>query len=136
MRYEFDRTGRWPAQVSRISNVFGYDLESTTNKTSTTKLAVEVKATLGSRLLINWSANEARAALLLRDSYTIQIWGEVNLDLAIDEDYIRLSAKGYPRIVPNPGQVAREVIEQAATWRSLGGSRMAASNFVWEFWNQ
>jgi len=135
MRYEFERTGKLPVQVSRISNAFGYDLESTLGRESTTKVAVEVKATLGSRLLINWSANEARAALLLRDSYTIQIWAEVDLDKTVEEDYLRLTAKGYPRMVSNPSQVASDVIAHAAAWQPLNGSRMAASNFVWEFWD-
>jgi hypothetical protein len=135
MRYEFDRTGNWPVQVSRISNAFGYDLESTAGNGSTNRLGFEVKATLGSRLLIHWSANEARTALLLRDSYTMQIWAEVDLGMTVEEDYMRLTAKGYPRIVPNPGQVASDVVAHAATWQPLMGSRMAASNFVWEFWD-
>jgi hypothetical protein len=134
MRYEVDRVGRLPLQVSKISSAFGYDLESVSRKGASPKLAVEVKATSGLRLLINWTANEARTALLLQNSYVLHIWGEVDLARTVDEDYLELTAKGYPHIVPNPGQLAREVIADAAHWKVLKHSRIVTSNFLWEFW--
>ncbi len=134
MRYEFERTDEWPLQVSKISSSFGYDLQSASRKGSTAKLAVEVKATSGPRLVINWSANEAQTALLLRNSYTLHIWGEVDLACTVDQDYVRLTAKGYPHIVRNPGDLARAAIAEALRWKSLKQSRITTSSFLWEFW--
>jgi Domain of unknown function (DUF3883) len=134
MRYEFERVREWPLQVSKISSSFGYDLESVSRKGASTKLAVEVKATSGLRLLINWSANEARTALLLQNSCVLHIWGEVDLARTVDDDYVSLIAKGYPLIVRNPGELAREVIADAAHWKALKHSRISTSNFLWEFW--
>ncbi len=134
MSYEFKRTGVWPLQVSRISNMFGFDLQSIQDKHRSESLAVEVKATTTSRLLINWSANEARTASLLKDLYRLHIWGEVNLDLSVNEDFERLTAKGYPRVILNPGLLASPIIAEASRWTPLNGSRIVASNFLWEFW--
>jgi hypothetical protein len=134
MNYEFQRTGAWPLQVSRISNMFGYDLQSVQDRSRSQSLAVEVKATTTSRLLINWSANEARTASLLKDLYRIHIWGEVDIDRPVKEDFERLTAKGYPRVILNPGVLASSIIAEASSWTALKDSRIVASNFLWEFW--
>ncbi len=131
--YEFDRTGKWPMHVSQISNWFGFDLQSIEDRESVDEIAIEVKATARQRLLVNWSAKEALTALLLEGSYVLHIWGGVDLNSSLDDDYARLRHEGYPRIVRNPAALVRHVIVPSSDWVAIADSRIRTSNFQWEF---
>lgn len=77
----------------------GYDIE--VNDRSGQRY-VEVKASRSSRLAFYFTANEMAEAARRLQAYEIQFWGELDLSKSPDQEFGELTARGYPRVLPDP----------------------------------
>lgn len=132
IRFERDRTGREPLQVSLMSPIFGFDLMSVVDDTDASAYAVEVKASRGQPLAL-WSRHEARTAAILGDGYELQVWGEIVLDRDPAEEFRLLRARGYPIRLRNPAGRAGSKMSECLKWVSLATSRWTAQTVAWQF---
>lgn len=132
MRFERDRTGSEPVQVSVLSAAYGFDILSCEGPTDESPIGVEAKATAGQDLTFVWSRHEALIANSLREKYELQAWAGVDLSASADEDYGRLRGAGYPVIVRDPAAVAGAEFQRALEWVVQEGARWVPDAFRWE----
>jgi Domain of unknown function (DUF3883) len=132
MRFERERTGLEPIQVSMLSAAYGFDILSCQGPSDASPIAIEAKATTGRGLTFVWSRHEALVANALRDRYLLLAWAEVDLAASADDDYGRLRELGYPVIVRDPAAVAGADFQRALEWVAQEGARWVADAFRWE----
>jgi hypothetical protein len=132
IRFEHDRTGFEPIQVSLLSAAYGFDILSCHGPTDESPIGVEAKATTGPELTFVWSRHEALVANALRDSYQLLAWARVDLAASLDDDYGRLRDMGYPVTVRDPAAVAGPDFQRALEWVVQEGARWVPDAFRWE----
>jgi hypothetical protein len=128
-----------PVHVSPISDVYGFDIlcRPTLSAPWRSSLAVEAKATsapVPGPYRFYASPHELRVARRLGSRYEIALWGEIDRRASLDDNYSRLVARGFPRLIRDPYAHVEAHAPGVLTGLSIRGGTISADGLVWR-WN-
>ena len=92
----------WEAiRVSEVADEFGFDLLATKNSKGK---AIECKASAAQSGPFRGflTRHELTVASKLKEQYELLVWGQVNIAESLDQNYVRLTAAGFPRVIVSP----------------------------------
>jgi Domain of unknown function (DUF3883) len=131
----FYREQGWdPVHVSPISDAYGFDiLCRRAGAGPADSLAVEAKATTATAGPYRFfaSRHELRVARYLGARYQIALWGELDMAASLEDNYDRLRARGFPRIVADPYGHIETHAPGLLTGRTIASGSAAADGLVW-----
>jgi hypothetical protein len=131
----FYREQGWdPVHVSPISDAYGFDiLCRRAGAGPADSLAVEAKATTAPAGPYRFfaSRHELRVARYLGARYQIALWGELDMAASLEDNYDRLRARGFPRIVADPYGHIETHAPGLLTGRTIASGSAAADGLVW-----
>ena len=134
---QYYREQGWdPVHVSPISDSYGFDVlcrQLVGGAAANGSLAVEAKGTTATGPYRFYaSRHELRVAKELGQRYEIALWGEIDPAAALDDNYVRLRARGFPRMIRDPyGHVERHV-PGLLSGRAILGGLISADGVVWQ----
>lgn len=136
LRYEAERLGghRMSIHVSRISAAFGFDVLSRSAPTTDGHpIAIEVKASRSvERLDVFMTSHEVGVAHRLGERYWLHVWGDIDLNEALSEQYTRLRRLGYPIVVQQVAEaLGKDALDLLGPRESRAGWVVKASELKW-----
>lgn len=135
LRY-YREQGWDPVHVSPISDSYGFDVlcrQLTDGAPATGSLAVEAKGTTTTGPCRFYaSRHELRVAKQLGQRYEIALWGEIDAAASLDENYVRLRARGFPRMIRDPYGHVEIHVPGLLSGRAILGGSISADGVVWQ----